>query len=402
VWADKKMTARSREEHYEELHGRALAEIGLLRDSLGAQEQSTLLRFSEVDQDRSAQLEIEELNQQSFDNLRHELKQSHNCLNEEVGTLKSFVGQSLNSLGNSFHELRRQTEQERMTAQKKSQLHAQIESNVQKTLTATLEGQINRELANVKLDVRQSLTEMERSSVLQQNVMQQVEKRLYDQQQQMFEIEKTQAKLSVLFPEDEVLGAGGGGAHRISVMDFALKGVVERLSNLESDVAARDERFMGIFKSERDKLEEQREEIAAELRKQVEEARASLNGILEQTRLEINELAFNFETSSRADADKRNREALRVASRALAKAGEAEAYAKSKADVLETKVGRVRIDFDRMVGDTTAACEALADGLAGVRADVRGVGNEVRMGLLPPEPPKQLPPYQPFYGMGTR
>ena len=86
----------------------------------------------------------------------------------------------------------------------------------------------------------------------------------------------------------------------------------------------------------------------------------------------------------------------------FAKAGEAEAYAKSKADVLETKVGRVRIDFDRMVGDTTAACEALADGLAGVRADVRGVGNEVRMGLLPPEPPKQLPPYQPFYGMGTR
>ena len=50
-------------------------------------------------------------------------------------------------------------------------------------------------------------------------------------------------------------------------------------------------------------------------------------------------------------------------------------YIRKSLDLHETRIGRVRIDFDRMVGDTTSACEALADGLSTVRADVRSLSN---------------------------
>jgi len=163
---------------------------------------------------------------------------THTCLR----VWQSFVARSVDALTANFHDLRKTSEEQQMTAVKKNQLHAQIESNVMKTVLSSLEAQMNREFGNVKLDVRHSLTEVERSGVHQQNVMQQVERKLYEQQQQMFEIEKTQARMSVLYPAEEVIGAGGGGAHRISVMDFTLKGLVDRVNELENSVAARDER----------------------------------------------------------------------------------------------------------------------------------------------------------------
>ena len=87
----------------------------------------------------------------------------------------------------------------------------------------------------------------------------------------------------------------------------------------------------------------------------------------------IGRMIFDFESTSRANAATQNREALEVASKSSRRVEEGCTYMRKSLDLLETKIGRVRIDFDRMVGDTTSACEALADGLSSVRGDVRGV-----------------------------
>jgi hypothetical protein len=74
-------------------------------------------------------------------------------------------------------------------------------------------------------------------------------------------------------------------------------------------------------------------------------------------------------------------------------------WTKKTVDLMEGKVGRVRIDFDRMVGDTTATCEALANGLTEVRSGIRGVESEVRQYGLGAQVQQQQQQYQPFYGM---
>ena len=85
---------------------------------------------------------------------------------------------------------------------------------------------------------------------------------------------------------------------------------------------------------------------------------------------------FDFETTSKANAAEMNGEALNVAKNAMRTVEESTNYMRKSLDLAETRVGRVRIDFDRMVGDTTAACEALASGLGQVRNEVRGLANK--------------------------
>ena len=408
------MTAKGREETYELLHERTALEVKHLKDLISANDQGYLLKFTEADADKTAQLELDQLTQDAIENLKAELGRSHGRLGEDFEAVRTFVVRAVDSLGDSFHGLRRASEEARATAQKKSQLSLQIESDVMKAAVSSLEGQISRELGTVKLDVRSSLAEMERNAVHQQSAVQQIEKKLHEQQRQMFEMEKAQAKTSGVFPGGEVHGAGGaggGGEHRISVMDFTLKGVVGRLNNLERDSAARDDKLLALFRAETAKMEDRAKVITAEMKAAVEEGKKGMGEIVAAAKVTVGRIASDLETSGRADADSRNGEALRAARKALEQVEEMGAWTKKTVDMMEGRVGRVRIDFDRMVGDTTATCAALADGLAGVRTEVKGgrnggggSGEEERYGRGRRERRGEdvyEPHYEPHYGTGA-
>ncbi|GMH51704.1 hypothetical protein TrRE_jg13399 [Triparma retinervis] len=87
-------------------------------------------------------------------------------------------------------------------------------------------------------------------------------------------------------------------------------------------------------------------------------------------------MIFDFESTSRANSEEMNAQAVGLAQKASRRVEEGCGYMRKSLDLMETKIGRVRIDFDRMVGDTTSACEALADGLSVVRGDVRSVNGK--------------------------
>jgi len=156
-----------------------------------------------------------------------------------------------------------------------------------KTVVSTLEAQMNREFQTLKLDVRHSLTEAERNGVLQKSAMQGLEQRMYEHQQQMFEIEKSQAKMSLLYPGDKELGeAVGGGVpgHRLSVLDFGVKGLTDRLNNLEAEFRKRDEKFESMVQAGMRKMEERAEEIVGELRGELEEGRKESEKIVVESK----------------------------------------------------------------------------------------------------------------------
>ena len=370
------LTARAREEYYTQIHDSTVAKFHALKDSVEAKFSALNLAIKEGETDRMNQLELEELNQQSFDHLKSEMQNIWNKTTSDVSTLKSFTMRNVDVLNDAFVELKRKVEDDRLTTAKKNQLHTQIESNVMKTVVTSLEDQLNRELSNFKLDVRQSLTDVERTGVQQKSAMQQVEQRLYTHQQQMFEIEKTQAKLSLLYPSDDDLKVAVGGApgHRLSVIDFSLKGLTDRLNKLEDDLKGRDEKHAKAVEEGIKRMEDRAEEIVGELREEMAGARKESEQMVAEVEQKIGKLIFDFETTSRANGMEMNAEALSVAKKVARKCDESCDYVRNSLDVMETKIGRVRIDFDRMVGDTTAACEALADGLSQCRGEVRNVG----------------------------
>jgi len=132
------------------------------------------------------------------------------------------------------------------------------------------------------------------------------------------------------------------------------------------------------MKIEREKVEEQKQEAIAAMRAEIDAGKTDMSKMLDGVKVEIGKIVYDLETTGRADADVRNREAVTMARKAVGEVADVGVFVKRSVEGMETKLGRVRIDFDRMVGDTTAACEALAAGLSEVRAGVKGVGNEVR------------------------
>ena len=351
-----------------------------LTEQVEARLSSQDLTIAEYETDKIQQLELEELNQQTFDCLRAEIKGLWNRTTEDVGNIKSYTTRSLDALHGAFDELRRSVENDRLTTAQKSKIHATIESNVMKTCVTTLEAHMNREISNIKLDVKRGLTETERYGVKQSVKMQGLEEKIHMQQQQLFEVEKSQAKLSLLYPNDDKIGeAVGGGVpgHRLSVIDFTLKGVVDRLNNLENEIKVRDEKYEKKMREGVKIMEDIKEGIIEELKIEIERGRKESEKIVVEAKQNIGRMIFDFERTSSANLTEMNSQALRVAQEASRRSESACSYMRKSLDIMETKIGRVRIDFDRMIGDTTSACEALADGLRGVRNDVRGVGGKL-------------------------
>ncbi|GMI05011.1 hypothetical protein TrVE_jg8188 [Triparma verrucosa] len=375
---DKNATAKSREEYYTNIHESITAEFEKLKQETDAKLAKQELLLGEYEADRMNQLELEELNQQTFDHMKQEIKNLWDNSNTDINTLKSYTTRSIDVLNEAFHDLQRRTEEDRMTSAKKNHLHNTIEANVMKTVVATLDAQLNRQFETLKLDVRHSLTEAERGGVLQKAAMQSIQERMHQQQQAMFEIEKTQAKLSMMYPSEEEIGKSVGGmpGHRLSVIDFSIKGLTDRLNNLENTVAQREEKVIKLVDDGVSRMNEKADEAVEDIRDLLSATKEQNEASIAQVKQMLQAVIFDFETTSKANAAEMNGEALNVAKNAMRKVEESTNYMRKSLDLAETRVGRVRIDFDRMVGDTTAACEALASGLGQVRNEVRGLANK--------------------------
>ncbi|GMH79146.1 hypothetical protein TL16_g08050 [Triparma laevis f. inornata] len=375
---DKNATAKSREEYYTHIHESLVSEFENLKLQTDAKLEKQELLLGEYEADRMNQLELEELNQQTFDHMKLEIKNLWDNSNTDINTLKTYTTRSIDVLNEAFHDLQRRTEEDRMTAAKKNHLHNTIEANVMKTVVGTLDAQLNRQFETLKLDVRHSLTEAERGGVLQKAAMQSIQERMHQQQQAMFEIEKTQAKLSMMYPSEEEIGKSVGGmpGHRLSVIDFSLKGVTDRLNILENTVAQREEKVVKLIDTGVARMNEKANEAVEDIRDLLAATKEQNEASVAEVKQMLQKVIFDFETTSKANAADMNGEALKVAQSAMRKVEESTMYMRKSLDLAETRVGRVRIDFDRMVGDTTAACEALASGLGQVRNDVRGLSNK--------------------------
>ena len=82
---------------------------------------------------------------------------------------------------------------------------------------------------------------------------------------------------------------------------------------------------------------------------------------------------FDFESTVASDAAERNDAALKTARAALLAVQSAKAEQEERARRTEVAVGAIRIEVDRLGGDTARAVEALADGLVGVRGEIRRI-----------------------------
>ena len=130
---------------------------------------------------------------------------------------------------------------------------------------------------------------------------------------------------------------------------------------------------------------------------------------------------FDFESTVASDSASRNEVALKTSRAALLAVQSSKAEQDERARRADLSVGAVRIELERLGGDTARAVEALADGLACVRGEIRRVegareGEIIRMrepnigrdilggGVNGVPPPSLLPPNERqkyFYDYGV-
>jgi hypothetical protein len=177
--------------------------------------------------------------------------------------------------------------------------------------------------------------------------------------------------------------AGGGGLyHRLSVMDFAMKGLVERMNNMEREMQVKDEKIAKLMKDNLKLMEAKGAELQSALHDSQSVAAKNLEAKAAQTHRALQQLMFDFESTVASDAAERNDAALKTARAALLAVQSAKAEQEERARRTEVAVGAIRIEVERLGGDTARAVEALADGLVGVRGEIRrveGVGETERI-----------------------
>ena len=361
----------------------SMSEVVKLRSEVEARMSTQDLVLAEYEADKLNQLELEELNQQTFESVKYEVKQVWENLTMDMGSLKAYATRSVDVLNEAFHQLQKRSEEDRLTAAKKSQLHSTIEGNVMRSVVSALEAQMDRQFETLKLDVKNSLMETERNGVIHRSEVQTISERMHKMQQQMFEVEKSQAKLSMMYPTEEDVGRmvtnGGPGlqapGHRLSVLDHTVAGLTNRLTELEDKMKQKEGEMVKIADDGVKRMQERADEIVSDVRDLLVQAREQSEAAAEEVKRSMTQMLFEFQTTSRANADEMNKEAIKISSRALQKVEESTTYMRKSLDLNETRIGRVRIDFDRMVGDTTCACEALADSLSSARGEIRGLAN---------------------------
>ena len=118
---------KEREAHFEDQQFNISSDLENLKAGFSVKFEDLKLKLSEFENDLNQQLEMEELNQQTFDHLKLQIQDNHAATSKEVSTLKSQVSRTVDSINMAMHELQRASEADRMTTQKKNLLHAEIE-----------------------------------------------------------------------------------------------------------------------------------------------------------------------------------------------------------------------------------------------------------------------------------
>ena len=199
-----------------------------------------------------------------------------------VGTSRLEVQRLVDEVREDGRSLRRSMEEGSLTVERRRDLVLRIEGEVSQTVVKTIEGRLDRELENLRINIRALGTEVERGGVMAMKAVQDVERRLFQQESKLFETEKECKSISRVVRSSagtqldeqrgdvdsraasDALGGGYGGGglyHRLSVMDFAMKGLVERMNNMEREMAAKDEKIAQLIKDNMKLMEEKGAEL---------------------------------------------------------------------------------------------------------------------------------------------
>jgi len=376
---------KEREAHFEDQQFNISSDLENLKAGFSVKFEDLKLKLSEFENDLNQQLEMEELNQQTFDHLKLQIQDNHAATSKEVSTLKSQVSRTVDSINMAMHELQRASEADRMTTQKKNLLHAEIERNVLSTITTTLENTMNREFENVKLGVKHTLIQSEKTDIVHQKSIQEMERRMYEQEQKMHEMTKFHAKLSALHGVEEQLNASP--AHRISVIEFSQKGLNSRLVDMENSNSTLIEKIKCITANSKKELTVLAEKNKVELLDIAAENRLKLKNMLSEVTLILQNKMAAFTDDILEEGKENNKLAISEMESFTKKFKQTEDFTNDCIKSFETKIGRLAIDFDRLGGDTNAVCEALASGLQDCRKGLMGQKYLAQTVVVPPSPP---------------
>jgi len=161
------MSSREREAHHNSTVNNLTTDINNLKKYFETKLADTNLKLQEFENESSNQLEMEELNQQTFDHLRVNINDVHGKAADDVAKLKTSVSRAVDSLTMALHDVKRQSEEDRLTQQKRVDLRNEIERDVMQSVTTVMQNQLSREIENVKLVVKTELLQREKSEVLQ-------------------------------------------------------------------------------------------------------------------------------------------------------------------------------------------------------------------------------------------
>ena len=102
------------------------------------------------------------------------------------------------------------------------------------------------------------------------------------------------------------------------------------------------------------------------------EQRLALKNMLSEITLELNNKMTDFTDNILLEGKENNKWAMNELANFKTAFKKSEDFVHKCIRSFETKIGRVQIDFDRLSGDTSSVCEALASGLQEVRKGQAG------------------------------
>jgi len=350
------------------------SDVENLRRQIDATSSDLILRLREIETGLEEQLELEEMSQSSFKQIQGEMAQLQGRVGDEVNKIKGGVSRTVDTMTMALHELRRDVDESRMTSEKRSALRSDIEREVIQTIAQTMQNELRREVDNVKLTVQTELLKREKMEVVHSKTVSDLEKVIMKQEKTIHELVGKVARMEAMYP-DESEGPSKAPVHRLNVLEFAHKGLVGRMNDLENDSAVIKEKVSDRIEVGRKEMEVFAEKTKAEMNDVSHEQRLKLKNMLSEVTLTLQDKMTEFTDNILVKGRENNEEAMREVVSVKGAFKKSEEFVSRCVRSFESKIGRVVIDFDRLSGDTNAVCEALACGLQEVR---KGIENQKR------------------------
>jgi hypothetical protein len=363
------MTARDRERYYSSQHVEHRERI----DDIDAYVQSRIEEMRLIVDEQNAEFinsaELEELNADSFANLKCEIKNVYEELASEVIGLRSSQSRSIDALNNTIMAYKRSIDEEKVTMDNTAKHRVTIESNVTKSIFATLESKLNREMDNMSLQNRATALDSARHATSLDKTIAALERKVHEQSQNIFNLEKDNAKFNILWPSDDAINAAVGGTpgHQLGTMNFTIQGLTTRMLALENKGNEEDRAREQFSREFLRKMEDVAANLTNQMESKQEENAEKSNLLIANTREELDKIITHFKGAFMTEADRLFKRTTDLSEAARIRVDENEKATNEKLFAFEGKLGRAAIDFNRLHGDTNHACEALASGLHDVR-----------------------------------